>query len=76
MVHIAMSVHNVTSCCSVDDTRDLSSATVSAHVDRALVRFICIVDTGPRFCVYPALRTRYVKFLDRKCRPFKIFDSM
>ena len=47
----------------------------SWFVDRVFGRFICIVDTGSRFCVYPSLRNRYVKFLDRKCRPFKIFDS-
>ena len=75
-VHSAMSAHNAASRSSVENTRhDNPPCNVSAHVDRALVRFICIVDTGPRFCVYPALRTRYVKFLDRKCWLFKIFNS-
>ena len=37
--------------------------------------FICIVDTGSRFYAYPAFQTRYVKFIDRKCRFFEIFDS-
>ena len=52
-----------------------SSANVSAHVNHAFVRCICIVDAGSRFCVYQCARTRYVKFYDRKCSPFKIYDS-
>ena len=48
---------------------------MSAHVDRAFVRCICIVDAISRFCVYQCPRTRYVKFPDRKCPPFKIYDS-
>ena len=52
-----------------------SSANLSAHVDHAFVRCICIVDAGSRFCVYQCPRTRYVKFYDRKCGPFKIYDS-
>ena len=52
-----------------------SSANVSAHVDHAFDRCICIVDAGSRFCVYQCPRTRYVKFYDRKCGPFKIYDS-
>ena len=31
------------------------------HVERAFVRFICIVNTGSRFCVYPALRSGTLK---------------